>query len=80
MELNPFEIKSEILRIMDKYSLQSDVREFLADDFAMLDKGDPNIISKLLFKELINTKSGSEKIIKFLLERYTEKEELIAKL
>ena len=80
MELNPFEIKSEILRIINKYSHESDVREISPDVFSVLDLCDKSIISRLLFKELVNIKSGSERIVKCLLERYTEKDELISKL
>ncbi len=81
MELNPFEIKSEILRIINKYSNLTSLREVFLEDFELLDNSaNRNVISKLLFKELINTKSGRELIVKFLLERYVEKEELIQKL
>ena len=69
MELNPFEIKSEILRIINKYSHESDVREISPDVFSVLDLCDKSIISRLLFKELVNIKSGSERIVKCLLER-----------
>lgn len=80
MQLNPFEIKAEILRIINKYSRISST-EIYADDFQMLDNtADNNIIAKLLFKELINIKAGSENIVRLLLERYVEKEELISKL
>lgn len=81
MELNPFEIKAEILRIINKYSHQSSMRDVCDEDFDKLDCGaDKNIISKVLFKEVINIKSGSEHIIRFLLERYVSKEELTVKL
>ena len=81
MELNPFEIKAEILRLINKYSRQSSMREVCDEDFELLDGiADKNIISKVLFKEVINIKSGSEHIVRFLLERYVDKEELTVKL
>lgn len=81
MELNPFEIKAEILRIINKYSRQNLLREVCDADFDLLDtRADNTVISKILFKELINIKSGSENIVRFLLERYVEKEDLTAKL
>lgn len=77
-ELNPFEIKAEINRIVTKYSKYSgDIRYA---DFGALDECNKNVLTKILFKELINTKAGNEKIIKALLERYVEKEELINQL
>lgn len=79
-ELNPFEIKAELLRIISAFS-KSQNGDFSQTDLSVLD-GQPNkkIIEKLLFKELINIKTGSEKIIRFLLERYVEKEDLITQL
>lgn len=81
MQLNPFEIKAEILRLVNKYTLEKDIREPDEGDFALLDRSaNSGIISKLLFKEVVNIKAGSERIIKFLLERYVPKDELTAKL
>lgn len=81
MELNPFEIKAEILRIINKYCGQTNLYDVSSQDFELLDNGaNKTVLSKLLFKELINIKSGHEKIIRYLLERYISKEELTAKL
>lgn len=79
-ELNPFEIKAELLRIISAFS-KSQNEDFAQCDFSALDQ-QPNkkVIEKLLFKELINIKTGSEKIIRFLLERYVDKEDLITQL
>ncbi len=77
-ELNPFEIKAEIIRIISKYSKYSG--EISTADFEALDAGNKNIIAKILFKELINIKTDSENIVKLLLERYVEKEELTTQL
>lgn len=77
-ELNPFEIKAELLRIIADYSKSGDISKC---DFSLLDsQQNKKIIEKLLFKELINIKTGSEKVIRFLLERYVEREALINQL
>lgn len=77
-ELNPFEVKAELLRIIGEYSKSADISKC---DFSRLDaQPDRKIIEKLLFKELINIKTGSEKIIRFLLGRYVERNELINQL
>ncbi len=55
-ELNPFEIKAELVRILSK----SD-RGICNDDFKTLDNCNKNVINKILFKELINIKSENEK-------------------
>ncbi len=74
-ELNPFEIKAELVRILSKND-----RKISDADFESLDNCNKNIINKILFKELINIKSENEQNIKILLERYCEKEELINQL
>ena len=79
-ELNPFEVKAELLRLIAAYS-KSGNGELSNCDFSLLDaQQNKKIIEKLLFKELINIKTGSEKIIRFLLERYVEREDLINQL
>ncbi len=78
--LNPFEIKAELLRIISSCSNSFD-EDISNCDFSLLDsQTNKKIIEKLLFKELINIKKGSEKVIRFLLERYVEREELINQL
>lgn len=79
-ELNPFEIKAELLRVISAFS-KSQNGDISQSDLSVLDaQANKKIIEKLLFKELINIKTGSEKIIRFLLERYVEKEDLITQL
>lgn len=79
-ELNPFEVKAELLRLIAAYS-KSGNGELSNCDFSLLDaQQNKKIIEKLLFKELINIKTGSEKIIRFLLERYVAREDLINQL
>lgn len=77
-ELNPFEIKAEILRLISKYSQY--YGEYPTADFEALDNCNRSIIAKILFKELLNLKAGNENIVKLLLERYVDKEELTNQL
>lgn len=79
-QLNPFEIKAEIIKLFSKYNesaslVSCDVNLKLLD--AQQDK---KTIIKLLFKELTILQSGDGEFIRFLLERYCEKDELISQL
>jgi len=79
-QLNPFEIKAEILSVIEKLN---DVKDFESYEihFRTLDAQiDKKIIVKLLFKELSNLKNQNANIIKFLLKRYAETQELIDQL
>ena len=78
-ELNPFEIKAELIRIISKYSKKYS-GEISPADFDALDSSNKNIIARILFKELINIKAESENIVRILLGRYVEKEELTNQL
>ena len=76
-QLNPFEIKAEITKIISKLY---DVKDFenYAIHYRTLDlQHDKNIITKLLFKEIPNIKPENVDIVKFLLIRYAERNELI---
>lgn len=80
-QLNPFEIKAEVLNLISKFS---DIEKFGSYEvnFKTLDaQSDKKTITKILFKELSNVQSeDTAKIICFLLERYSDKEELISHL
>lgn len=78
-ELNPFEIKAELIRIISKYSKKYS-GEISPADFEALDSSNKNIIARILFKELINIKAESENIVRILLGRYVDKEELTNQL
>ena len=76
-QLNPFELKAEITRVISKLH---DVSDFASYEihYRTLDlQNDKNIITKLLYKELPNIKPENEGIVKFLLLRYAKREELI---
>ncbi|MBD5403329.1 hypothetical protein HDR58_11115 [bacterium] len=79
-QLNPFELKSALTNLLAKINSVQDIQNCLAD-FDMLDaQEDKTILSKLLIKELVNAKVEKIPIICFLLEHYTQKDELINKL
>ncbi len=78
-ELNPFEIKAEISNVLSKLS---DVKDFESYEIHLrtLDRQkDKNIIVKLLFKE-INSPQKNPDLLKFLLIRYSPKNELVERL
>lgn len=80
MQLNPFEIKAEILNIIADCA-DEDNLVVLTNRVARLDsQADTQTIEKILFKELLNAKASKEKIIRFLLQRYIPKEKLINQL
>lgn len=79
-QLNPFELKSAITNLLSKIHSVNDIQNCLAD-FEILDgQEDKTILSKILFKELVNSNIEKFPVICFLLEHYTPKQELINKL
>ena len=79
-QLNPFELKSAITNLLSKIHTVNDIQNCLAD-FEILDgQEDKTILSKILFKELVNSNIEKIPVICFLLEHYTPKQELINKL
>ncbi len=79
-QLNPFELKSAITNLLNKINSVNDITNCLAD-FEMLDaQEDKKVISKILFKELVNANPDKISIICFMLEHYVPKDELINKL
>ncbi len=78
-QLNPFEIKAEISKLFSKLSDVNDFENYEIH-YKILDaQNDKNIITKLLFKE-INNQNSNKNLIKFLLLRYSPKDELIEHL
>lgn len=78
-QLNPFEIKAEILNLISKLEGISDFENYEIHYRTLDAQNDKKIITKLLFKEINNLKDEG-KLIKFLLKRYCEKQELIDNL
>lgn len=79
-QLNPFELKSAITELLAKINSVNDIQNCLAD-FDMLDsQEDKKLISKVLFKELVNANPEKIPVLCFLLEHFVPKDELINKL
>ena len=79
-QLNPFELKTALTKILSKINSVNDIKDCL-DDIDMLDsQQDKSLLSKLLFKELSNSKKEKIPVICFLLEHFISKDELIAGL
>lgn len=80
MQLNPFEIKAEILNIIEDCQDETNPLILTKRVHNLDESADRAIIEKILFKELLNAKASKEKIIRFLLQRYVPKESLITQL
>ena len=79
-QLNPFELKSAIASLLSKINSVNDIQNCRVD-FDLLGAQDDNkLISKVLFKELVNSSEEKIPIICFLLEHFVPKEELVNKL
>lgn len=79
-QLNPFELKTAVTNLLGRINSVSDLQNCLAD-FEMLDsQEDKKVISKVLFKELVNAEENKIPIICFLLEHFVQKDELVSKL
>ena len=79
LELNPFEIKAEIAKILSELKGVKDFENYEIHYRTLDLQSDKQVIIKLLFKELNNIQSNQE-LIKFLLLRYCPRQELIEKL
>ena len=80
MQMNPFEIKAEILNIISDCAEETDIRQ-LEYRVSELDKqADKFSIEKILFRELLHVKTPQEKVLRFLLQRYVPKDRLIEQL
>lgn len=79
-QLNPFEIKKTLTDLISKINSVQDIQNCITD-FEMLDaQDDTTVLTKILFKELVNAKVEKIPIICFMLERYVPQDEMIAKL
>lgn len=79
-QLNPFELKTAVGKLLCKINSVNDIQNCLAD-FDMLDaQEDKKFISKILFKELVSASVEKIPVICFLLEHFVPKDELVAKL
>ena len=80
-QLNPFELKTLIFNIINKFSNLKDIAELKNLNVDILDaQTDKKTITKILLKELYNANTSNEYILRILLERYADKEELTSHL
>ena len=79
-QLNPFELKAEINKLILEFTDVNKLPDYI-DKIQLLDaQNDKKTIAKLLYKELYNIKEGDSSVLCFLLERYSDKEDLTKKL
>ena len=79
IELNPFEIKAEIVNLFEELKGVKDFENYEIYYRLLDSQSDKKIICKLLFKE-INNSDSDKNLLKFLLLRYCPAKELSEKL
>lgn len=79
IELNPFEIKAEIVNLFEELKGVKDFENYEIHYRLLDSQSDKKIICKLLFKE-INNSDSDKNLLKFLLLRYCPAKELSEKL
>lgn len=79
VELNLFEIKAEISNILTKLNDVTDFENYDVHYRTLDAQCDKKVIVKLLFKE-INNPHNNQNLLKFLLKKYSNKDELVEKL
>ena len=79
IELNPFEIKAEIVNLFEELKGVKDFENYEIYYRLLDSQSDKKIICKLLFKE-INNSDSDKNLLKFLLLRYCPSKELSEKL
>lgn len=79
-QLNPFELKTALTKLLSKINSVDDIKDCLDDIDLLESQHDKALLSKLLFKELSNSSKEKIPVICFLLEHFISKEELIAGL
>lgn len=78
MQLNPFEVKAEITRVLNELRTVTDFDNYAAHYHLLDMQEDKNIIVKLLFREINSVENKG--IVRFLLLRYSPKKELVEHL
>lgn len=79
-QLNPFELKTTLTKLLSKINSVNDIKDCL-DDIDLLDsQQDKSLLSKLLFKEFSNSSKEKIPVICFLLEHFIKKDDLISGL
>lgn len=79
-QLNPFELKSVLIKLLSKINAITDIQNCLNEIDILDAQDDKAFISKLLFKELVNSDVKKIPVICFLLEHFLSKDMLITGL
>lgn len=79
IELNPFEIKAEIVNLFEELKGVKNFEDYEVHYRLLDSQSDKKIVCKLLFKE-INNSDSDKNLLKFLLLRYCTAKELSEKL
>ena len=79
-QLNPFELKSVLIKLLSKINSLTDIQNCLNEIDILDAQEDKVLISKLLFKELMNSDVKKIPVICFLLEHFLSKDMLISGL
>lgn len=76
-QLNPFEMKSELTKLLSGINSVADIKNSIPT-IEMLDaQEDKTVLSKLLYKELMNSSNDKIPVVCFLMEHFIEKSELV---
>lgn len=79
-QLNPFELKSVLVKLLSKINALTDIQNCLNEIDILDAQEDKSFIAKVLFKELINSDVKKIPVVCFLLEHFISKDMLIAGL
>ena len=76
-QLNPFELKSELTKLLSAINSVEDLKDCVPAIEMLDSQENKTVLSKLLFKELSNSPNDKIPVICFLMEHFIEKEELV---
>ena len=79
-QLNPFELKTTIIKLLAGINSVQDIQNCLPQIELLDAQEDKTVLAKLLFKELANAENAKIPVICFLLEHFMKKEDLISGL
>lgn len=77
IQLNPFELKATVVKLLTKINSKSDLQKCLSDIELLGNQEDKTLLSKILFKELVGAQSDKIPLICFLLETFLPNDMLI---
>lgn len=79
-QLNPFELKTTLIKLLSGINSVNDIQNCLSEIELLDAQEDKTVLSKLLFKELMNADNAKIPVICFLLEHFIKKEDLVSGL